>query len=113
MGYYTDFTYVDDASEVTLEEFAKAETNHFGDPSYGYNLGDGSTHGKWYDFDDDMCAISKAFPGKLIVVDGRGEEQGDEWRAFFRDGELVEKLYRPDWKLPTRPSCDQKDEVKA
>jgi hypothetical protein len=104
MGYYTSFTYASE-SEATLEEFAKAEAEHFGDPSYGYQLGEsGYAHGKWYDFDEDMAAISKLLPGKLLVVDGEGEEYPDIWRAFFKDGQHIETVQQPTWVRPATPT---------
>ncbi len=49
---------------------------------------DGSTcqSTKWYDCDDDMLAVSKKYPDVLFVLSGEGEEAGDIWRTYYKDG---------------------------
>lgn len=41
---------------------------------------------KWYDHDDNMRDISKNYPGVLFILSGEGEESGDIWKAYYRDG---------------------------
>lgn len=43
-------------------------------------------HVKWYCCRIDMKKVSKRFPGKLLQIDGEGEESGDIWRAYYLDG---------------------------
>lgn len=51
---------------------------------------DGSTcqSCKWYDNEDDMRNVSKKHPGVLFTLSGEGEEAGDIWRKYFRDGKM-------------------------
>ena len=49
---------------------------------------DGSTRDntKWYDHDDDMLSFSKRYPEFVFVLTGEGEEPGDLWMAYYKDG---------------------------
>lgn len=41
---------------------------------------------KWYDCEKDMKAYSKKHPNVVFCIDGKGEESGDIWRAYFKNG---------------------------
>lgn len=43
---------------------------------------------KWYDHDEDMIEISKAFPTVTFVLYGEGEERDDNWIAYYKNGEM-------------------------
>lgn len=51
----------------------------------------GECEGKWYEWEDELKAFSKSVPGATLVVTGWGEERGDIWRAFVKDGQLVKQ----------------------
>ncbi len=42
----------------------------------------------WYDHEHDMLAFSKKYPSTTFKLNGVGEEQGDVWVKFFRNGQL-------------------------
>jgi hypothetical protein len=42
----------------------------------------------WYDWQNDMQAVSKKFPDVVFRVDGEGEEAGDIWVAWFKNGKV-------------------------
>lgn len=41
---------------------------------------------KWYDYEEDMCKLSKLFPSVLFTLEGFGEERDDMWREYFFNG---------------------------
>lgn len=82
MGYYTDFKltiesdhFVTDEMRETLDEISTYEWSD-----------DLTTNGKWYPWEVDMRLISLKFPGVLFKLHGEGEEGGDIWEAYFKDG---------------------------
>jgi len=83
MGYYTDFEVsVDDYAigndlDKTLKEVTKYSFRN------GY-----LQEAKWYDWKRDMLTISNAYPEAIFTVEGNGEEAGDMWRAYFKNGKV-------------------------
>lgn len=43
---------------------------------------------KWYNHEADMREVSQDYPRVLFTLEGRGEEHGDVWRKYFRDGKM-------------------------
>lgn len=41
---------------------------------------------KWYDYETDMDEISKKFPNAVFELSGEGEEYGDYWHEYFKNG---------------------------
>lgn len=41
---------------------------------------------KWYECFEDMKDFSLSFPGTVFKMHGEGEESGDLWDAYFKDG---------------------------
>jgi hypothetical protein len=90
MGYNTRF-----ALEIAEEDREKvlAAARELG-PDWAYGgqefvaglLDDNTDDCKWYDHEADMLMLSAKLPGVLLKLTGEGEEAGDVWEAFFRDG---------------------------
>ena len=77
MGYYTNYDISANSKEIqdTIEKES------------GYSFYDGTaSEVKWYDWHGDCIVVSKMFPDQLIRVEGDGEEQGDQWKAYFLNG---------------------------
>lgn len=89
MGYYTRF-------EVTIDKPLRDELgdddldNALRDASGGYGFAGGETTDscKWYEHETNMRDLSKKYPGVLFTVRGEGEESGDIWTKYFRDGKM-------------------------
>ena len=98
MGYYTNFTMkVLDESMVEVDssvypEFAE-ESLYDGYFSVQDLISNDADNCKWYDHEEDVREYSKKFPNLVFILDGEGEEPGDIWREFYKNG----KSYR--WDL--------------
>lgn len=85
MGYYTNFTLSwDDGNDVEIEHKAI---------ELGINdscsiLGSSVESCKWYNHEDDMRKFSTHFPSVLFTLIGEGEEPGDMWYKYFRNGKM-------------------------
>lgn len=112
MGYYTKYEIQFFSGDKELN-FAEADAI-FGDPEFdiGYSLDDyasdnedlgpfsvGGDDIKWYDHDKDVMKISVKHPELTIILDGKGEESGDIWRKFFRNGKSYS--WKPQIDPPT------------
>lgn len=81
MGYRTRF-------EISIQDGVKEFDEYINEieqlSGYQYNfLKDGA---KWYQCEHDMRIISANNPNVLFTVKGEGEESGDIWAAYFRNG---------------------------
>jgi len=99
MGYYTDYTLTASICTVAENSYITATIPHItrigleeeiekmnvfdggGDIEYGYYA-----NAKWYDWEEDMCLLSKRFPEILFCLHGNGEGDDDMWDAYFFEG---------------------------
>lgn len=82
MGYYTTHKLSiisENDLDVDFEQEIQEHTN-------GCAIFEDST--KWYDCEDDMKEYSKKYPTIVFVIDGEGEESGDIWKAYFKNGRM-------------------------
>lgn len=100
MGYYTDYEVLVEGVEsdeqlTEIVDCLNTITTYDWDESleqYGV---------KWYDFNTDMLAVSEQFPDFIFTLSGDGEESGDIWRFYYKDGKVqkdaarVEVIYEP------------------
>jgi len=42
----------------------------------------------WYNYQDDLKEFSKNFPTMIFKLNGEGEENGDIWEAYFKNGKM-------------------------
>lgn len=113
MGYYTTFkmgvesSKNNDASSLNQFQYDVDSEYEFG--SYELQL-DWLIHGdcdslKWYDYNLDMCELSKRYPNLLLWLTGEGEESGDIWKSWYRNGKSVQ--VRPQMDFPIPADIDQ------
>jgi hypothetical protein len=100
MGYYTNFelnvhqgkanmSEVKDALDTIMDTDSLAsifELENYNEPEYGDVSIRTADACKWYDHDEDCAQMSKQFPGVVFKLHGEGEEQGDMWEAYYKDG---------------------------
>jgi len=93
MGYYTRYSL--SAKSDIIEHFCIENENA------AYALIEESEC-KWYDHERELREFSKLHPDELFVLEGHGEEQGDDWKKYFRNGlmqkckgEIVYEEFKP------------------
>ena len=104
MGYYTQFTLTVDSMGKEIDDYLQSLDNEdynlkalepYNEDSWGMNS-------KWYSDTEDMCKLSAVFPDVLFTLDGSGEEVGDIWRKWFKNGSLYAS-WSVDIKIPPSP----------
>lgn len=93
MGYYTKYTLY--AKSEIIEDLCSENDNA------AYALLD-EQESKWYDHERELREFSKKYPDELFILEGHGEEQGDDWKKYFRNGlmqmckgEIVYEEFKP------------------
>jgi len=88
MEYYTVFGLDILEGDDYVTDYKKEIVNH----SNGYLSlfdGDGDGH-KWNNHEDDMLSYSEKHPKVLFLLSGNGENQGDLWKKYFKNGKMQE-----------------------
>lgn len=97
MGYYTNHSLVVLKGDAELEiDEVKGLQEVLNEEIPEYAFDDGC---KWYDHNEDMLRVSKRFPDLLFKLHGEGEESGDFWNTYYKDGKMqhcpVKITYEP------------------
>ena len=80
MGYYTDYDFTNNSNEVI-------ELIHeISDYSVAFSGRGRISAVKWYEWKDHLKDVSLQFPDQVITIEGEGEESGDIWKAYFKNG---------------------------
>lgn len=53
----------------------------------GYN-GNARQDCKWYSHEEDLRAFSKKHPEAILRLNGEGEESGDIWTEYYKNGKM-------------------------
>lgn len=59
---------------------------------------------KWYDCYSDMKGYSTKYPNLIFVIEGKGEEHDDIWRAKWQNGKM--SLIEPELVWPKWPKME-------
>jgi hypothetical protein len=102
MGYYTTYSLEVIGEEVTIPKSFIEEANKYGivvptNVNHEVSIGELSKYGNpfegecsWYEHDEDMKAYSKQYPTLIFKISGEGEESGDIWVKYYKDGKVQE-----------------------
>jgi len=85
MGYATQYRFsVIEGDDNLVNEFRKENDN----AEYAFDE-DGSFNCecKWYDHEKDLKNFSLKHPDALFLLEGVGEDSGDEWRLYVKEGQ--------------------------
>ena len=84
MGYCTDY-YISiihgDSSLLGTDDFKV----YFSNVTGGYDV-ENLYAIKWYEHDEDMRQISKAYPNYVFKLEGNGEDRDDTWIHYYCNG---------------------------
>ena len=83
MGYYTRYSIKHDEINPAVTDVIDEALEKIWD---GYSPFDEEC--KWYEHEDDMKEFSKRFPNVLFTLSGEGEEAGDIWKKYFKNGKV-------------------------
>lgn len=91
-------------SELGIEEvFEKAD--NFNGLHYAIDeTGEYVESVKWYEHERDMLKLSKDFPNVIFILKGEGEDAGDIWYKYFKNGKVQ--------RAPGKITFDEYDESK-
>lgn len=81
MGYYTHYT-------VEVAPLTPEIDEEINDNDDYYAIQEYSDAAKWYDHDDDMKRLSIKHPESLFKLTGEGEESGDLWIKYYKNGKM-------------------------
>lgn len=90
MGYCTNFSLGVHKGDTSIEE-VMLQSEDFEGLNYAVdNYGDPCDPVKWYSHEKDMKELSTRFPNEVFVLHGEGEESGDVWYKYFKNGKMQE-----------------------
>ena len=105
MGYYSDFYLTKPGRFNAPDVLKKLQAIEIEEHYDIYELANNQyTHSKWRNFEQDMCKLSKRFPGVLFQIERHGKVWDDADMNYFMDG-----LYQCE---PARIEFDDFDENK-
>ena len=97
MVYYTNYKlslYNDDkvsgVVKKEISDYLDKEENEdivFAVGNFIDEQGDGEDC-KWYEHDKDMIKMSLVFPDVIFLLEGEGEESGDIWKKYYKNGKI-------------------------
>ena len=84
MGYYTNYSLtIEKGDDAVIQEFTEecegAEHAIFPD-------GESNNSTKWYSHQTDLMEFSKKHPDTVFCLYGEGEEAGDLWNLYVKNG---------------------------
>ena len=86
MGYYTSHELDVETGE---HELIAELVNNNEDIAYAIDEdGESQESCKWYRHEKDLRAFSKKHPEALFKLSGEGEESGDIWIEYYKDGKM-------------------------
>ena len=104
MGYMTLYTLVvgDEGQEISDSRREEILDWLEQDESFSSELEDFHESGmngytKWYEHDQDMFRLSRAFPEVLFILWGEGEEPEDLWKSYYLGGRVQEAPARVEY----------------
>lgn len=88
MGYYTHYELtITPKNEEILNAVIEKTSDCIGWSEWRYPLKSNDSY-RWYEHENNMKEISKLYPDTLFMLEGEGEDPGDLWRKYFKNGKM-------------------------
>jgi hypothetical protein len=89
MGYCTRYSLEVKEGDLRIQEILDQVENEFEGLNYAIDSdGDSLDSVKWYEHEAEMHFLSLKFPNIVFQLHGEGEESGDVWYKYFKNGSL-------------------------
>lgn len=91
MGYYTRHMLSikgDSNNQIQNEIQEYIDANDDLAWALGEGFGEFGESTKWYDHEKDMRKLSSLYPNVIFILEGEGEESGDVWKEYYRNGKM-------------------------
>lgn len=90
MGYYTNHTLSIVESKTTKRKDVQEYIDCHEEMEYalGKSFGEDEESCKWYSHQNDMRKLSERFPDAVFLLEGEGEEAGDIWKEYYKNGKM-------------------------
>lgn len=82
MGYFTRYYLETEPADDEIFELLFVSNP---DAKYALSANDRS---QWYDHEQQIREFSKEFPDTLFILEGEGDDSGDIWRKYFKNGKM-------------------------
>lgn len=99
MGHYTTYKGKVEGTGPIMDKFMDDahSGDAFGDSNWSFPLldfteeyiNDGESM-TWYEHEIHVLGVTMKYPNLLFTLEGEGEETGDIWKKYFRNGKMVE-----------------------
>ncbi len=87
MGYLTEYNLK--IKGVDTSEVVKHLREHSEHAFYAIDEnGDYASETKWYEHENEMKEFSSQYPNAIFKLSGEGEQNGDIWKKYFKDGKM-------------------------
>ena len=90
MGYYTEYNLsikhnltMDDNKDIIKHLRKESEEAEYAINEEGWSRGNES---RWYNHNPEMKEFSKKYPYVVFELEGIGEENGDWWKRYYKNG---------------------------
>ena len=87
MGYYTSYNLSVSGGEE-LPIIAELRARYRNAEYVLDENGDTYDSCKWYDHEEELIDFSKDHPDLLFTLNGEGEDSGDMWFKYFKNGKI-------------------------
>ena len=84
MGYYTTYT-LGATQGYDKQEEIEEKLQEISGYSIEFGWNDSC---KWYEHEKHMKELSKIYPETTFLLEGEGEESGDIWQKYFKNGKM-------------------------